>query len=247
MLNYIILGIIQGLTEFLPISSSGHLYLFKNFWGVSEDFLSFVVFLHLATLLAIVVYFFKKLKEGLFNFRLLSYISITTIISGIIAIFLKKYIEILSNYRYFIALCFFINSLVLLSVKSKSNNKELKYFGLKDTLMLGLLQGLAVLPGISRAGITIVGLLKRGFVEREAFNLSFIMAIPIIIGAFIGESKYILFDKTISVNMLVSFIVAFFSGILALMLLKRTVIKLKFKLFGYYCLILSILSILVRG
>ncbi|MCM8826295.1 MAG: undecaprenyl-diphosphate phosphatase [Candidatus Omnitrophica bacterium] len=247
MFNYIILGIIQGLTEFLPISSSGHLYLFKNFWGVSEDFLSFVVFLHLATLLAIVVYFFKKLKEGLFNFRLLFYISLTTIISGIIAISLKRYIEILSNYRYFIAVCFFINSLVLLSIKNKSNNKELIDFNLKDTLILSLLQGIAVFPGISRSGITIVGLLKRGFAEREAFNLSFIMAIPIIIGAFIVESKYILFDKSNLVNMLVSFIVTFFSGILALLLLKRAVIKLKFKVFGYYCLILSILSAILIG
>lgn len=237
------LGIVQGLTEFFPVSSSGHLYILKRFFGLANNLLPFFILLHLATLLAIIIFFRRQIKEVFREKNILIHILIITLISAAIGLVVKKYISHFFDYKYVISFSILINALILLKAKNNSLNRQQKDINLKDSFTLGILQGIAVFPGISRSGITISGLLKRGFQAKEAFNLSFLMAIPLILGAFAVEAKEIS-SLNISLNTLsFSFAAAFFTGIFALSMIKKALIKVKFHNFGYYCLIIFLLTL----
>ncbi|MFA7677677.1 MAG: undecaprenyl-diphosphate phosphatase [Candidatus Omnitrophota bacterium] len=239
-----ILGIIQGLTEFLPISSSGHLYFLKRFFFVGDKYLSFVLFLHLATLLAIIIFFYKSIFL-LFKPRLLIYIVAITFISGIMGLGIKYYFESIFGNKYLLSFCFLINAGILLRLKANSRQKAWEDFNFKDALIIGLAQGFSPFPGISRSGITIAALLSRGFSKVQAFTLSFLMAIPLLLGAFVLEAG----DLSVSAfgveSMVSGFIFAFFFGLLAIFIVKKTLMIDKFRIFGYYCLLLSLLSIIL--
>lgn len=130
-------------------------------------------------------------------------------------------------------------------MKDNSNGRTLESIKLKDSLFIGILQGISPLPGISRSGITIIGLLRRGFAKEEAFILSFLMAIPVILGAFTIELKELTVSSFLGPNMIIGFVFAFFSGLFALKIVKRTLIMEKFKNFGYYCLFISLMNLIV--
>ena len=241
----IFLGITQGLTEFLPISSSGHLYVIKKILGINEEgYHSFIVFLHIATLLAILCFLFKNLKL-FFNKRLFLNVCVITFITGILGISIKVYLQQFFDSRYLVAFCFIINAGILLGIKADSNQRVSSSIRLRDSFFIGVLQGISALPGISRSGITIAGLLKRGFAKEEAFVLSFLMAIPVILGAFILEFKELV-NRPVSIQSLISgFIFAFIFGLVSLRIVKKTLIVDKFKSFAYYCLFISIISLIL--
>ncbi len=251
-MKLIFLGIVQGVTEFLPISSSGHLFLIQKLLRIRGDHLPFFVFLHLATLLAIIVFFFKKIK--LFcKVRILLSILLITLISGIMGLGIRFYLKELFDTTLMLTFCFLANAGILLSIRPSSGQRDIGSIKFKDILFLGLLQGLSPLPGVSRSGITIVGLLRRGFKRSEAFILSFLMAIPLIVGAFFIEfkglgqsiSKEMASPNFALKNMGLGFIVAFVFGLIALSLVKRTLISRRFKNFAYYCLLLALLTLIV--
>lgn len=243
-MKIIALGIAQGLTEFLPISSSGHLYLLERLFPIQTNYLSFVVFLHLATLLAICLFLFKKLKL-LLDLRILFHIGIITLISGSMGLGIKFYFENFFANKYLLTFCFLINSGILLSLRIPSNPRTLKSLNLKDSLLIGILQGFSPFPGISRSGITIVGLLRRGFAKEEAFELSFLMAIPLMLGAFIVEFKGLGLSNLSLQNMALGFLSAFLAGLLALAIVKKALIVNKFKNFAYYCLSISLINLIL--
>ncbi len=243
-MEFIFLGIVQGLTEFLPISSSGHLYLLQKLLVIKEDYLSFFVFLHLATLLAIVVFFFKKIKS-LFKPRLLLNIFLITLISGLMGLGIKFYLSSFFDSRFLLSFCFLTNAGILLSIRSDSSKRSVESISFKDSFFLGLLQGFSPFPGISRAGITIVGALKRGFKPSDAFSLSFLMAIPLILGAFMVEFKTLGEFKLSGANLGLGFIAAFIFGLIALKIVKRTLLSAKFKNFAYYCLLMALVTLLI--
>jgi len=240
----IFLGIVQGITEFLPISSSGHLFFIQKILKIEGDYLSFFVFLHLATLLAIVVFFSKKIKL-FFKARLLLNILLITLISGIMGLGIRFYLKELLGTTFMLTFCFLANAGILLSIRPFSGERDISSINSKDALFLGLLQGFSPLPGISRSGITIVGLLRRGFKRSEAFILSFLMAIPLIIGAFFVEFKELGQSSFSSQSMGLGFVAAFVFGLLALSLVRKTLISKKFKNFAYYCLILALLTLIL--
>lgn len=243
-MKFLLFGIIQGVTEFLPISSSGHLYLLKKIFGVSENLLSFFIILHLATLLAIAIFFQKQIKKLLFS-KILPHILIITAITAGLGLMIKRFLSPFFEYKYFIPSCILINAVILLSIKKFSAKKNSQDIRLKDSLILGILQGLAVLPGISRSGITISGLLKRGFKAKDSFTLSFLMAIPIISGVTLLELKEICSLNIGKSNIFLSFSAALIFGIFTLQIIKKMLIKAKFQNFGYYCLILFIASLFI--
>ncbi|MBU0878593.1 MAG: undecaprenyl-diphosphate phosphatase, partial [Candidatus Omnitrophica bacterium] len=136
-----------------------------------------------------------------------------------------------------------INAVILLSARRVRQKRDSQNITLKDSLILGILQGVSIFPGISRSGITITGLLRRGLDARQAFNLSFLMAIPVILLAFFAEFKE-LSSCSLKPSYLISgFICAFFCGMLALKILKKILISGKFHNFGYYGLIVFIISL----
>jgi len=241
-MKFLFFGALQGITEFLPISSSGHLYLLKRILMTGENLLSFFILLHLATLLAILVYFWKEIIKLLTNRKIIVHIAIITTITALIALVVKYSVSRYFDSKYLVCFCFIINGIILLTIKKTSQIRNRTEIKLKDSLILGLVQAFALFPGISRSGITISTLLRRGFKNSEAFSISFIMAIPIILIAFFSEPKIL----NLPTNQLITgFLAAFIAGIASLAILKRLILKWQFKKFGIYSIIIAIIGVLL--
>jgi undecaprenyl-diphosphatase len=244
MLKYIILGIIQGFTEFFPVSSSGHLVIMQRVLGLTEHTVAVSVVLHLGTILALVIFFFKDILNLLRNIKLIAYILIVTIITGIIGISGKDFFEKLFDSPRLAALALIVTGIILILTRKFMDAKR-NNLNAKDALILGFTQGIAIIPGISRSGITISTLLFRGIDRETSFKFSFLASIPAVFGAAILEAKDIGFACDIGINNLIAgFIASLLSGVLALALLRVILKKAKLHYFGYYCIIISIITLI---
>jgi len=244
MLNYIILGIIQGITEFFPVSSSGHLVIIQKALGITQNQLAISVVLHLGTAFALVVFFFRDLVGLVKNLHLLIRLFIVTVITAIIGLLGKDFFEGLFDSVQFVALALVVTGITLILTK-KFMSGQRKNITLKDTLILGFTQSVAIIPGISRSGITISTLLFRGLDRNMSLRFSFLAAIPVIFGAAILEAKNIDFALKVEWgHLLVGFLVSFSVGILTIRFLKMILDKAKFYYFGYYCLAIAIITLL---
>jgi undecaprenyl-diphosphatase len=243
-LKYIILGIVQGITEFFPVSSSAHLVILQKVFGITGEELALSIILHLGTVLALVVFFFKDIMEALRNMALLLLIIIATIITGIIGVTGKDFFEHLFTSTKAVAIALIFTGIILILSKKFSSGKR-DILDIKDASLLGLAQGVAIIPGISRSGVTICTLLFSGIDREASFKFSFLAAIPAIIGATLLEAKKINFAfQGEPKNFILGFIFSFFSGILALRALKIILRKAKLHYFGYYCILIAIITIL---
>lgn len=244
MIKYIILGVVQGLTEFLPVSSSGHLVIMQKILNIQAHLVATSVVLHLGTLLAIIIFFWKDILSLLRNLRLLSQLCIVVIITGAIGILGKDFFESLFSSAKVVAIAWIFTGLILLATKkfTQLNKDQLQT---KDVLILGLAQGLAIIPGISRSGITISTLFFRKVKRQLAFSISFLVSIPIILGAALLESRKIesLAQADIK-NLAAGLIFSFIFGLIALLVLRLMIHKAKFYYFGYYCLLMAIVTLL---
>jgi len=237
-------GIIQGVTEFLPVSSSGHLFLLQKVLAIKIDLLAFFVFLHLATLMAVVIFFRRRLKELLLDKQLLPHVVIITFITAGFGLVLKHFISNFFLQGKWIALCFLANAAVLLVFGRKRADRPASRISWKDSLIVGIMQGVAVLPGVSRSGMTISGFLTRGFKPADAFAMSFVMSLPAILGAAVVEAKDLVHLALPAGTLIAGFACAFFFGFLALRFLEKNIIAGKFSNFGYYSLLIAALSLL---
>jgi len=249
VLKVIILAILQGFTEFLPVSSSGHLVLVQSLFNIKDNPVILDLFLHAGTLLAVFVFFFKDLKELTLNFykreniRYISYIVLGSIPTAIIGLIFKDDFEKMFSKSNFIIYSFLITAFLLLMskfVRIKRINIFIAVF------IIGIFQGIAIIPGLSRSGLTIsiALILSLGF--EFSFRFSFLLSIPAIIGA-IGLE--LLTSNLSSINYPVYFlglIFAFFSGLIALKVLKRLVLKHRFYVFSYYLIFLSIVILIFK-
>lgn len=189
------LGIIQGLTEFLPISSSGHLALLEHFLGVQEAGLGFDIILHIGTLVALVAYFWpdwlgmaraviKPERSNRFERRLFWYLVLGTIPGGIAGYLLEHQAETTFRSPTRIALLLgSVGLLLLLAEKLARHKRQLPGINLKDAILIGLSQALAIMPGVSRSGITMTAGLFLGLTRDTAARFSFLLSTPIIFGA----------------------------------------------------------------
>jgi len=188
----IVLGSVQGITEFIPVSSSGHLVLAEKFLGLNSNF-TFGVLLNIGTLVALLFYFRKRILSALrvifldrnYEFGLTLFISvIPTVITGYL---FSEYFDSLSSHLWIVV--FTLTAIGLLMIKfgrqTKATIKDESRVGAKNGLFLGLAQVLALVPGVSRSGITILAGINRGFTVDTAANFSFLMAAPTILGAII--------------------------------------------------------------
>ncbi|RKD34490.1 undecaprenyl-diphosphate phosphatase [Thermohalobacter berrensis] len=274
LFKVIILAIFQGITEFLPISSSGHLVLLQDLLGIKEGNLFIAVMLHFGTLISILIVYFKDIV-GIINeffimiieflkykkinidneYKMLSIlIIIGSIPTGLMGIFLGDVFESFYNSTLIVGFALIITGLLLwIAEKSSSGIKNVKDMNILDALLIGIFQGLAITPGISRSGSTIVGGLFRGLNKKLATRFSFLLAIPAILGASLIE-----FYKAISVqtsvvlsNLLVPAIIGIFvsaiTGVFAIKLLIRVLEKGKLYYFSVYVWILGIMIILVEN
>ena len=245
LISALILAVVQGLTEWIPVSSSGHLVLAERILGYQGG-LVFVVALHFGTLMAVFVYFGKDITDILQDFfrgkwksengKLGLYLIVATIPAVILGIFLKEiYNNVLSNLG-MLALGFGITGLFLFIASIDFHRKGELGFG--NSFIIGLAQALALLPGISRSGSTISTGLLLGLNEKQAMKFSFLMVIPIVFGANILEIG----NNTLPSELIWATLVAFIVGLIMIHLLYSKILTSKKNLrwFGAYALLLAL-------
>lgn len=235
-----ILSIVQGICEWFPISSSGHLAIFHNLFGFQD--LAFDVFLHLASILAVILLFWKEIV-GIFNlkkkdnWRYLLLLLIGVIPAGIAGLLLKDWIEGFFSSLFYLGIFFILSGILVYSTKFFRERKE--KIGWFDGLFIGIFQAIAILPGISRSGSTISAGLIRGINKEKALKFSFLMAIPLILGASLLELKDLAYSN-INLNFLIlSFILTFIVSLVTIRILLKIVRSNRFYLFGIYNIIIG--------
>ena len=240
------LGLIQGLTEFLPVSSSGHLVLFSKIFGVGESlFLS--ILLHCATLISIIVVFRKEvwaLACHPFSKESLS-IVVATIPTGIIALVIMPLIKN-SFEGAFLPVCFLISAGLLFLCETIFAKKEAKSLDMKTAFFMGVAQGFAVFPGISRSGATISAGLMCGKDKKEVAKFSFLMSVPIIVLSLIMEIvEVVRGEEVLQIEILptiLAFLTAFLVGIFAIKVMLKLTENTQLKWFSIYLCVLSVAS-----
>lgn len=240
----LILGLLQGLTEFLPISSSGHLVLGQKFFNLKPP-IFFDILVHFGTLLAVVFYFSKDFKR-LKSFKILRLLFVASLPAGIVGVLLRENLEqIFSSYS-LLGFSFLITAGLLISTKFlKKQEKEIEGISLREVFLIGCFQALALLPGISRSGATIMAGLLIGLKRKEAFYFSFFLSIPAVAGALFLELVKTSFQRQNNIA-IVGMVMAFLSGFLALKILEKIILKKKLFYFGFYCAILGILILFLN-
>jgi undecaprenyl-diphosphatase len=248
-----ILGLVQGLTEFLPVSSSGHLVLFQRLFGLSEGVLSFDIAVHLATLTAVLVVFRKDIWDMIRHptSKLTLLVVIGTIPTAIIGFVLKKPIESLFESGRTLGVEFIATGLILLAAealaKHRQNTKTLEQATWLDAAAVGTAQGVAILPAISRSGLTLAGALACGIERSSALKFSFLMAIPPILGAGLVDAKDLVDSGTglgLSIVPLgVGMLAAAVSGYLAVRFMLKVFSKTSLKYFSFYVFALGLFVI----
>lgn len=239
------LGIIQGLTEFLPVSSSGHLILFQKLFGLDGDLLLFNIILHIATLCAVVIVFRKRIwqliRHPLNKTNL--YLLIATAITCTLVIIFKNTIDRTLTHK-ILPVTFMITAIILFAttfVKPKEKN-----IGYTSAIASGLAQAIAVIPGLSRSGLTISANLATGIKRESAAEFSFLMSIPIIIASLVYE----LIDtgEKLSLEILptsAAFLAALLSGIFAIKIMLHIVKKVKLYWFSIYLIALAFVCLFI--
>jgi len=265
-------GIVQGLTEFIPVSSSGHLSILQNIIGLEsfEERILFTVLLHLGTLAAVFILYRKDIGELIVGFFSLigklftgnikyknlavneKFVILVLIATCplIVAAFIDKKIETMASYTKLIGVFLLVNALILLlSDKIINGSKTAKNATPKNALFVGLAQIIAILPGISRSGSTITSGLICGFNRQFAVKFSFIMAIPAILGASIFKiADFAKGGEEVTLDMITSgiagLIAAFISGLFAMVLLGIIARKRNFYIFAIYCAVIGIAAVI---
>lgn len=253
----ILLGLVQGLTEFLPISSSGHLTLFGNLLRVDDSGkVLFFVLLHVATLLSVVVYFFRDLIR--LRVRDVAMIAIGTVPAVIVGLLAKDVIESLFSMPAIVSVMLMVTGAINIAAdkkiahdlkKTDQEKTEKEVFvtpSWKQSLLIGCAQAAAIIPGISRSGSTVAAGLFQDVPRRRAFTFSFMLSIPAILGAAVLElSDYLSQTDSFSLSMaeLFGFGMAFLAGLVSLSIFSTVIKKAKLRWFGYYAIFVGILTL----
>jgi len=264
----ILLGIIQGLTEFLPISSSGHIVLAKKIFFIKSVGVFYEVFMHFGTSLSVIVVFRKEIADiinSLFigikdilktrslssesvwdkNSKLGIFIIIATIPAGIIGILFKgEFLKLFENPLFVSIALIFTGIFLLITKYINKGQSEVRFL---NSLIIGCAQALAIIPGISRSGLTIGTGLVLKIKREDAVKFSFFLSLPAILGATILEFVDIInynLNLIEMIQILLAFLSAFISGYIAVKFLMKAVIAGRFYLFSYYCFLIGISGII---
>jgi len=257
LIEAIVLGIVQGLTEFLPVSSSGHLELTKTILGdssVPEESLLLTVVLHAATALSTIVIFRKDISElltGLFQFKnneQFKYslkIVLSMIPAAAVGVLLEDEIEQLFGGQILLVglMLLVTGTLLFLADRAKSTDKKVSN---QNALIIGIAQAIAILPGISRSGATISTSVLLGIDRQKAARFSFLMVVPLILGKMAKDmlSGDLMASNTETSLLVAGFIAAFIAGLIACQWMIKLVKRSQLKYFSYYCYIIGIAAII---
>lgn len=256
----LILGLIQGLTEYLPVSSSGHLAIGQALFGLQgEDNLTFTVAVHVATVLSTLVILWKEIDwifRGLFKFEMNSEtryvinILISMIPIGIVGVFFKDYVEEIFGSGLLIVGCCLLLTALLLTFSYYAKPRRKENISMKDAFIIGLAQACAVLPGLSRSGSTIATGLLLGDNKAKLAQFSFLMVIPPILGEALLDLMKMMKGEAVTGNipamsLIIGFLAAFVSGCFACKWMINIVKKGKLIYFAIYCAIVGLVTIVV--
>lgn len=253
LILHLLLGFIQGITEPLPISSSGHMVIFEYFFNIDFSDLNFKIFVNLASFIAIVIFYRKFLKEiikGFFiylfkkdiskkqDFLYVIYVFIACIPSAIFGLFFKNIIDNYLSNILTVSLSLFFTSIILFIISnSKNNNNDLNF---KNSLIIGSYQIIGLIPGISRSGITTFGGINSKLSIDKALRFSFMMYLPTSLGALILSIP----DNNIFINFnylsLVAFLSSFLGTYIGIHLFLKYINKKTFKYFSLYLFVISV-------
>ncbi len=266
----VLLGLVQGLTEFLPVSSSGHLVLAQTLFGgdVEADYMLFNVLLHFGTLLSVVVAFWKDVRELVIEFfgwigdgfkvnghsyRRFIILLLVTIVPMFAVLPIKSKLEEAFSSPLLVGLMLLVTSAILfLSEKAPRKRKTEENASILDAFLVGIGQCFAVLPGLSRSGTTICAGLFRGFSREFAVRFAFIMSLPVVLGANILELADVIFSPGNAANdvsiacYIIGISVAMISGLLAIRLVKLVTRRGNFRPFVVYCMLIGTLTIVIN-
>lgn len=262
-MKYVILGLIQGLTEFLPVSSSGHLVIFQKLLNVSAG-IPFDITVHLATLLAVIIYFRRDLIEiikqffasffkifrreigfveaynSIEYFRLAWLLLLATMVTAVIGYKFSDFFENLFSSTKAVGSFLILTGIIIFIAEAfPKGKKDIQKMNLWDSFVIGLAQAAAIAPGLSRSGTTVSASLMRGLNRELAARFSFLLSIPIILGAGIFEIKKIA-DAPDLWPLLLGAVSAFLSGYLAIWAFMGIISKGSIRGFAYYCAAIGI-------
>ncbi len=267
----IILGIVQGLTEFLPVSSSGHLVLGQIYFNITEFQLIFDISVHMGTLAAVLVVYFSDIKLMVVsvlgflasladpgssthliktdkNLKLVAFIILGSVPTALIGLVLKRYEQFLFTSDTLVGCMLILTGTILwISRRYYHNETGEGKFDTKRAVFIGIVQGLAVIPGISRSGSTIVAGMVAGLDRNTAAKFSFLLSVPAILGAqILGVKDAMETGFTINLAIIYGTITSFIVGLIALKLLLNVVHRGKFHLFAPYCWLAGTLVLLSK-
>lgn len=241
-----VLGMVQGFAEFLPVSSSGHLVLVQEFFNISQGTVAFDVFLHFATLLAVLIYFRNDLLK--LSKKSMVAILVASIPAGIVGILFEDYIVAAFGSVLLVGFALVFTGILnfVTEHKLKQQTESTTQIGNKQAFIIGLFQAFAVLPGISRSGSTVFAGIVQNIDRMQAFRFSFLMSVPVIFGANLLHVSRIVaggsFDATIS-TLLLGGSLAFLTGLASLKILELVIVKAKMNYFGVYCIAVGLIVI----
>jgi len=247
----IFLGIIQGMTEFIPISSSGHLVFGQELLGIKQPGNVFEILVHLGTLLSVIVVFFAEIRSIIFSLNkkktqnFIIFILLGTLPSAIIGLGMKDFFYFLFDNITVVSVSLIFTGIILfISSFAKKMDKELSIL---SSILIGLAQSLAIIPGISRSGMTISAALFLGLSPKDAAKFSFLLAIPAISGAGLLMTinmEYYAYSLPFSIA-ISAFISSFIIGVIALKWLLGWLEQGKFHYFGIYCFVVGFVTLVI--
>ncbi len=267
-MKYIILGLIQGLTEFLPVSSSGHLVIFQKLLNVPYS-IAFDVAVHLATLLAVMVFFWRDIIEilrwlgvGLFKiatrkenlievydrilyFRLACLLLFGFLITAVIGLSFSDVFEsFFSSTKAVGAFLILTGAIIYIAERFPKGKREMNQLNIWDSIIIGLAQAAAIAPGLSRSGATISAGLMRGLDRELAARFSFLLAIPAILAAGVFEARKI-YEAPEILPLILGAISAFASGYLTIGIFMGLITRQSIRGFAYYCAAIGIIALIL--
>jgi undecaprenyl-diphosphatase len=252
LIQAIILGIVQGITEWLPVSSSGHLVIFQHLFGLSAE-IAFDLMLHIATLIVVCAVFRKEIISvlkaiGRWDFKseegkLALFIIAGTIPTGLIGYFFREFFTSAFSGLFVVGIALIFTGLLLIQSRFPLKPAKLNY---KRSVLIGILQGIAITPGVSRSGATISTALITGVDREKAVRFSFLLFIPAILGAMVFLANDITLTAFANpLPMIAGMVTSIIVGYFSLKVLIKLVINKKFHWFALYCWIIGIILLLL--
>jgi undecaprenyl-diphosphatase len=249
LIDILILAVVQGITEWLPISSFGHLVIIEKYLGLELP-LFFNVVLHIGTVFVVLVVFWRditKIAKTLISLdfrtdegKLSLFIAVGSLPTALIAFFFHDIFESFSHNLLAVGVALLVTGFVLFISKGRKTDRNLSYL---DSFLIGTAQGIAITPGISRSGVTIAtGFLRR--VKKDiAFKYSFLLSVPAVLGAAAMESSDLVLGNVDFIQLFLGAIISMIAGYTSLIFLQKIITKEKFHLFAYYCWIVGLITV----